>query len=242
MALQTSGAISLDDIHEEAGGSTGTQCSINDSDIRALDEASGRTINNSTNTTISFDDFYGAEDDSSSGVSPGSGNNGCLVYGTLINMADGTTKAIENIVEGDEVVSYNIDGIGTEEEWVNWSTNNLSGTLSTSTVIKNKLATYHYYYLINNLIKATWEQPFLMNSTNTQFVLTKNLRVGELIFSKDGEWIEVTSIERIEENIQTGVLDVEEVDNYFAEGFLTHNVQQELQDKNSDSTVDNNVE
>ena len=231
MALQTSGAISLDDIHVEAGGSTGTQCSINDSDIRDLDEASGKTINNTTNTTIDFDDFYGAEDDSSSGGGPGGGSGGCLVYGTLIDMADGTTKAIENIVAGDKVVSYNIDGLGTEEEWVNWFSNNLSGTLSTSTVIENRLATYHHYYLINNLIKATWEQPFLINSNNIRFILTQDLRVGELIFSKDGEWIEVTSIERIEESIQTGVLDVEDVDNYFAEGFLTHNVQEDLKQK-----------
>ena len=60
MALQTSGAISINHIHVEAGGTTSTECSINDSDIRDLDEASGKTINNTTNTTISFDDFYGA--------------------------------------------------------------------------------------------------------------------------------------------------------------------------------------
>ena len=45
MALQTSGAISIDDIHEEAGGIALTECSINDSDIRDLNEASGKTIN-----------------------------------------------------------------------------------------------------------------------------------------------------------------------------------------------------
>lgn len=228
MTLQSSGAISIDNIHQEAGGSTLTQCSINDSDIRGLNEASGKTINNTTNTEIDFDDFYGAAVETSS---PPGGGNGCLVYGTLINMADGTTKAIENIVAGDEVVSYTIDGLGTEEEWVGWYTGNLSGSLSTSTVIKNKLSTYHHYFLINNLIKATWEQPFLVDSTNIRFILTRDLRVGELIFSKDGEWIEVTSIERIDENIQTGVLDVEDVDNYFAEGFLTHNIQEDLAEK-----------
>lgn len=36
MPLQTSGAISLNDIHVEAGGTSGTQASINDADIRAL--------------------------------------------------------------------------------------------------------------------------------------------------------------------------------------------------------------
>ena len=34
MVLTTSGAISLDDIHVEVGGTTGTQVSFNDADIR----------------------------------------------------------------------------------------------------------------------------------------------------------------------------------------------------------------
>jgi hypothetical protein len=53
MALQTSGAISLNEIHVEAGGTSGTLCTINDSDIRAL-------ISASSEAQMSFDDWYGA--------------------------------------------------------------------------------------------------------------------------------------------------------------------------------------
>lgn len=53
MALQTSGAISLNDIHVEAGGTTGTQASINDTDIRDL-------IGSTPGTQVSFSGFYGA--------------------------------------------------------------------------------------------------------------------------------------------------------------------------------------
>ena len=60
MALATSGALSLNQIHVEAGGSTGTTCSLNDSDIRGLNAASGRTINSTLGTNIDFADFYGA--------------------------------------------------------------------------------------------------------------------------------------------------------------------------------------
>ena len=60
MALATSGALTLDQIHVEAGGSTGTTCSLNDSDIRGLTAASGRTINSTLGTNIDFADFYGA--------------------------------------------------------------------------------------------------------------------------------------------------------------------------------------
>ena len=60
MALPTSGALSLNQIHVEAGGTTGTTCSLNDSDIRGLTAASGRTINSTLGTNIDFADFYGA--------------------------------------------------------------------------------------------------------------------------------------------------------------------------------------
>lgn len=53
MALQNSGAISLNDIHVEAGGSSGTTASINDSDIRGL-------IGKASGATMSFSEWYGA--------------------------------------------------------------------------------------------------------------------------------------------------------------------------------------
>jgi len=53
MALQSSGQISLDDIHVEAGGTTGTQASINDSDIRGL-------ISKSSATQMAFNEWYGS--------------------------------------------------------------------------------------------------------------------------------------------------------------------------------------
>jgi hypothetical protein len=53
MPLQTSGAISLNDIHVEAGGASGTTASINDADIRAL-------IGKASGVQMSFSEWYGA--------------------------------------------------------------------------------------------------------------------------------------------------------------------------------------
>ena len=52
MALQTSGAISLNDLHIEAGGSSGTTCSLNDSDIRDI-------ISKASGATNSLFEYYG---------------------------------------------------------------------------------------------------------------------------------------------------------------------------------------
>ena len=63
MALPTSGALSMSDIHVEAEGSpyahSGT-VSLNDTNVRSLTPASGKTINTASGSTISIADFYGA--------------------------------------------------------------------------------------------------------------------------------------------------------------------------------------
>lgn len=53
MALQTSGQISLNDIHVEAGGTSGSACTLNDTDIRGL-------ISAGSGTAMDFADWYGA--------------------------------------------------------------------------------------------------------------------------------------------------------------------------------------
>lgn len=53
MALQTSGYITLNQIHQEAGGSSGSLCSMNDSDIRAL-------IGKGSGVQSSMSEWYGA--------------------------------------------------------------------------------------------------------------------------------------------------------------------------------------
>lgn len=51
--IPTSGAISLNQMHTEAGGASGTTASINDADIRGL-------ISKGSEATMSFNEWYGA--------------------------------------------------------------------------------------------------------------------------------------------------------------------------------------
>ena len=53
MALPSSGAISLNQMHVEAGGSSGSQVSLNDSDIRDM-------ISKGSGVQMSFSEWYGA--------------------------------------------------------------------------------------------------------------------------------------------------------------------------------------
>ena len=62
MALPTSGNLTLNQIHVEAGGTSETACTINDTDIRGLEAAAGYTIPTGSGTAIEIGDFYGATD------------------------------------------------------------------------------------------------------------------------------------------------------------------------------------
>lgn len=53
MALPNDGPLTLNQIHIEAGGGSGTAASLNDADIRGL-------INKTANTAMSFSEWYGA--------------------------------------------------------------------------------------------------------------------------------------------------------------------------------------
>jgi hypothetical protein len=53
MSLPSSGAISLNQMHVEVGGSSGSTASLNDSDIRGL-------ISKSSGATMAFNEWYGA--------------------------------------------------------------------------------------------------------------------------------------------------------------------------------------
>ena len=80
MALQTSGAISLSQIHVEAGGASTATASLNDSDIRGL-------IGKGSGVTMSFSEWYGASnsswviDEGQSGTAYGYG----VGYGSITN-------------------------------------------------------------------------------------------------------------------------------------------------------------
>ena len=73
MALPTSGNLTLNQIHVEAGGSSGSACTLNDTDIRGLNAASGYTIPTTSGSAIEIGDFYGASQTLSFVINNGSG-------------------------------------------------------------------------------------------------------------------------------------------------------------------------
>lgn len=111
MALQTSGAISLNDIHVEAGGTTGTSCTLNDSDIRGL-------IGKSSGAQMSFNEWYGA----SSSLDTQTVTVGYLAGGQYAPDNYGYTSSIGSISDG----TFNVKSGATINSMVGLSTNSFN--------------------------------------------------------------------------------------------------------------------
>jgi hypothetical protein len=157
----------------------------------------------------------------------GGGTGGCLVYGTTIRLADGSTKNIEDLEIGDILKTVAIDGLDSADEnaWKSFSTTIFNSTESSSTVVGIQKSQFSYYFLVNGNLKITLEHPMLIQRNGTYlFDRANDVHVGDILFDENGQWIEITSKVRVDETVNVVNINVESQDTYFANGYLIHNL------------------
>ena len=159
----------------------------------------------------------------------------CHVAGTVMNLADGSTKLVEELQVGDVLKSYTIQGLGEDENQQPWETyssqiNQWSATETTAEVKSVLSSSWSKYVNINNgLTKVTDEHPVLIKGAGNDisFKAVKDVVVGDSLYV-NGAWVEVTSLEEVNENITAYKIDVESADVYLADGILWHNVEEQI--------------
>lgn len=156
----------------------------------------------------------------------------CHVAGTVMNLADGTTKLVEDLEVGDVLASYSITGLGTDENEQPWQTYSAdatgwSATQSTTTVTFVNEGSFNEYYNFNNgLTKVTREHPVLVKAGDSISFKRADAVVEGDSFYINGAWVEITSIELVTADpaVTTYTIGVEEEDVYLADGILWHNI------------------
>ena len=160
----------------------------------------------------------------------------CFLPGTLIQMSDGTTKLIENINVGDEVISIDLPGLPDEDlGYSKWKAYTMRPMDNLPEMIERnkKTATvehlfYDYmggYYDINDgFLKITAEHDmFVYHNGNWIWETPNNLTINMKLFSLDGEVKNIDSIKWVDGEVEVINFDVEPLDVYFAGGVLVHN-------------------
>lgn len=133
------------------------------------------------------------------------GKGGCFIAGTQILMTDGSTKAIEDIVAGDKVLTR-------ENAW--------SSELVTVEVMNTVHHTVGEYLLVNGNLGVTEEHVLFING---QWQLASALRPGDLLLNKDGDPVVVDSIEHIRRKVDVYNFETADKHTYFANGIYAHN-------------------
>ncbi len=155
----------------------------------------------------------------------------CFLPGTMISMADGTEKDIEDINVGDEVLSVVIPDLPDEDlgynEWKTFtSTDDMTNLEVSSATVEHIFYDYMdgYYSINDGLVKVTSEHDFwTYTGEKWEWCTPKQLSVGNKVLDYQGNLIEITSLENVEGEVEVVNFDVEPLDIYFAGGVLVHN-------------------
>lgn len=167
-------------------------------------------------------------------------SNPCLKAGTKITMADGSLKNVEDLVVGDIVFSADIAelpkekaGYSTLEIVKNWTKEDVSDyQYSTANVVAVEAVEVPQFFSINlGLLEMSADHISLYKDVIDglwKLGTTLTLKVGDQLIDINKNIITIDSISIINTPTFVYKIDVENLDLFFANGVLTHNVKQQI--------------
>lgn len=164
-------------------------------------------------------------------------HNRCFVAGTQIEMANGTSKSIEEVQAGEEVRSVEFFEGEVKGETITHNseppfgfTTSVVESVKVSTVVDTYLVNWsgtklvgdEKTHLVDKFAHCTGEHPFY---TNRGWVEAKNLVEGDqLAIMENNTWVTVTeSLHMPGEQTVYNLINVTPNNNYYANGVLVHN-------------------
>lgn len=134
----------------------------------------------------------------------------CFVAGTLVTMADGKGKPIEDVIEGDEVLTFDFK-------------TQANITTKVTQVFHHAAEQTKFYLVFNDHLGVT---PNHQLYTPFGWLEAGTLNIGDALVDIHGNEIEIVSIAVVGESVPTYNLHVDnENHNYYANDILVHNKQ-----------------
>lgn len=140
------------------------------------------------------------------------GLGGCFAAGTLVTMADGTTRPIESIVAGDSIKTFR---------------NPLQGTYAPALVDRTFEHIVHELVVVNGTLFVTPEHRVFINSG---WQTIGSAKIGDVLLSAEGKPMPIASLKRIQGTFAVYNLEVKDFHTFIAGGYFVHN------DKGGDRT------
>jgi hypothetical protein len=160
------------------------------------------------------------------------GSPSCLLEGTDIELIDGSYKKVEDLEVGDWLKTIDLPG-AIDEDYDNWRKSRFEAGFdkvvhSASVQDINFDFSQTYWNINDGLEKITGEHEMLYKPIGENFwmwQLVPGMKVGGHLMGKNGNSIEITSLEQVhsEDGFEVVQIDVEPLDFYFGNTFLVHN-------------------
>ena len=159
----------------------------------------------------------------------------CLLFGTQIELANGTMVNVEDLNVGDEIKSWVPAGLPDETEdpesdqveWRFYYSDTLEGSAQNVTVTDLTFNFAEGYFSLNNgLIKATETHPLYVWDNEIGKYKFKNvgdILPGDKLVMQDETEVEVTNIEIVRDDVEIVTVNVENADVYISNGLISHN-------------------
>ena len=154
-----------------------------------------------------------------------------FIEDTMIEMADGGRKKIQNVKMGDEVLSYDIKDLDKNKSWRKWMKTNFSGIdslrvqrSSVRGAIKKRSVGY---ILFNGKHKVTKNASICIKGDNNrpwQFKNAHQIKIGQEVLMAGNKTTIIKNIEVLDNEVNTYALEVDKYDNYFGDRIMAHNI------------------
>jgi len=159
----------------------------------------------------------------------------CLLFGTKIQLANGTELNVEDLNVGDQIKAWVPTGLpdeslsvdSQETEWRFFHSEVLDGAEQIVTVQDLTFNFAEGYFSLNNgLIKATETHPLYVYCNEIQKYKFKNvgdILPGDKLVMQDQTEVEVFNIEVVKSDVEIVTVNVENADVYISNGLISHN-------------------
>jgi hypothetical protein len=159
----------------------------------------------------------------------------CLLFGTQIELENGTFVNIEDLNVGDRIKAWVPAGLPDETQdadsdqidWRFYHSDTISGSIQN--VVVNDLVfnfASGYVSINDGLINATETHPLYVWDNEIEKYKFKNvgdILIGDRLVMQDETEVDVTNIEMIEDDIEIVTVNVEEADVFISNGLISHN-------------------
>ena len=158
------------------------------------------------------------------------GHGTSFIEDTMIQLADGKEKKIQDVVPGDKVEAYDIKNIDENKAWRNWIDMNWTGMDDVKTVGADVFGKVYKktvgYILFNEKYRVTKHAAVCIADKDWKwkFESASDVKVGDKVLLSGNETIEIFSIEVSDDIVNSYGLEIDNYDNYFGDRMMAHNI------------------